>query len=438
VSQYWNDEANDAVHDWIVASERELPLWPHLCNADNYDDEVTILDVPGEYCTSCGSLLGDEGWLRWWHDNGEAISAFEAMCHEAGTQDQPSSYNALPAAIARKRGDAIEIELLGPALRPHAMLGGEPRESRVPDPTWADARALELYEQVCASPEDDGPRRVLADYLLERELPRGELLAHALAGSPAYMDMLVGAHAIWLDPIEDIVVSDTVQFDRGFLSEVELFAVDRTHRGHPTLNSLERIYVHAGSQSVLHPDMRALREIGPINRAWLEDLVAAREPWAIATLDIDLSDEDMISMLRDSTTLPALRHVILRGDFAEQAAGSLATAAWWRQLDRLTVVDPSGAPDAWHARRTELALPWLAVRTLYANPVRAEGWELAFGPANACEATLRGFTPEATRDALKKLLAVTPVRAVTLVASRHYTPAAVDAEFLSRDGQLVT
>jgi hypothetical protein len=39
---------------------------------------------------------------------------------------------------------------------------------------------------------------------------------------------------------------------------------------------------------------------------------------------------------------------------------------------------------------------------------------------------------------LKNLLAATPVRAVKLVASRHYTPAAVDAEFLSRDGQLVT
>ena len=79
-----------------------------------------------------------------------------------------------------------------------------------------------------------------------------------------------------------------------------------------------------------------------------------------------------------------------------------------------------------------------AFACLHDGPLRADGWELAFGPANACEATLRGFTPEATRDALKKLLAAVPVRAVKLVASRYYTPAAVDAEFLSRDGQLVT
>jgi len=54
------------------------------------------------------------------------------------------------------------------------------------------------------------------------------------------------------------------------------------------------------------------------------------------------------------------------------------------------------------------------------------------------EVTLRGFTPEATRESLKKLLAATPVRSVKLVASRHYTPAAVDAEYLSRDGKVVT
>jgi uncharacterized protein (TIGR02996 family) len=437
VSQYWNDEADDAVHDWIVASERELPLWPHLCNGDNYDDTITIENVPGESCTSCGSLLGEDGYLRWWHDNGAAISAFEAMCHEAGSQDFPDSLNALPAAIARRRGDAIEVELLGPVLRPHSILAGEPPGTAA-DPTWSDARALELYEQVCASPADDGPRRVFADYLLEREVARGDLLAHALAGSPAYAEILARDRATWLDPLATIVPSDTARFDRGLLAEAEVFAVDRGHRGHPALSSIERLYVHAGSASILHPDMRALRELGPINRTWLEDLVTTPRPWAIATLDIDVSDEAMIAMLRDTTTLPALRHLIVRGDYAEQAAAGLARAAWWPQLERFTIVDPRNMPHAWHDRRRELAVPWLAVRTLHDDPVHADGWELAFGPDNACEVTLRGFTPEATRDSLKQLLAATPVRAVKLVASRHYAPATVDAEYLSRDGQVVT
>jgi uncharacterized protein (TIGR02996 family) len=437
VSQYWADEANDAVHDTIVASERDLPLWPHLCSSESYGDDPTIADVPGEQCTYCAELLGERGYLAWWHDNSDAISAFEAFCHESGSQDYPPSHNALPAAIARKRGDAVEVELLGPVLRPHSILhavdGGG-----VEDPMWSDPRALDLYEQVCAAPADDGPRRVLADYLLERELPRGELLAHALAGSPTYADLLAAKRETWLAPLAAIVPSDTARFDRGFLSDVELFAVDRAHCGHPALASIERIHVHAGSASLLHPTMRALRELGAINRAWLEDLVAVQRPWAIETLDVEVSDVGMIELLRDTAALPELRHLSLRGDFTEQSISWLREAAWWQGLERLTIVDALNAPHTWLARHAQLAVPWLAIRTVCSDPVRADGWELAFGPNNACEATLRGFTPEATRDALKKLLAATPVRAVKLVASRHYTPAAVDAELLSRDGQHVT
>ncbi|HEY6040380.1 MAG TPA: hypothetical protein VIV58_39115 [Kofleriaceae bacterium] len=436
VSQYWDDSSDDAVHDWFVASVRGVPLWPHLCTDASYEDHP-VDDVPGEVCTYCAELLEDRYYLPWWHDNSSAIGAFEAFCHESGSQDHFNWFNALPAAIARKRGDDIDVELLGPVLRPHSILHGD-AEGSPEDPMWSDPRALELYEQVCAAPADDGPRRVLADYLLERELPRGELIAHALAGSPTYAELLAAERARWLAPLAAIVPADTARFDRGLLADVELFAVDRALRGHPALASVERLHVHFGSASILDPSMRALRDVGPINRAWLEDLVAAPRPWAIETLDVDLSDEGMIALLRDTAALPALRHLIVRGDFADPAVEALQRAGWWHQLDRLTIADMLGAPAVWHAWSEALDVPWFAVRTQCSNPVRAEGWELAFGPGNACEATLRGFTPEATRDALKKLLAATPVRHVKLVASRYYTPSAIDAAFLSRDAQLVT
>jgi len=431
VSQYWADEANDAVHDFIVASEREMPLWPHVCNGRWYDDDNPVVDVPGELCTRCADqLLGDRGYLEWWYDNGDAISAFEAFCHESGSQDQTDAINSLPAAIARRRGDEIDVALLGPVQRPHSILHGE---SDAPaDLMWFDPRALELYEQVCAAPAEDGPRRVLADYLLEREMPRGELLAHALAGSPTYAELLATDKLRWLAPLDGVVPVDTARFDRGFVSDIEMFAVDREHRGHPGLASVERLYIHHGSASLLDPSMRALRELGPINPAWLEDLVAAPRPWAIETLDVDFSDDGMIAILRAATTLPALRHLIVRGDFTEQAARTLASAAWWRQLDRVTIVDDQ--PLAWR----DLKVPWVAVRIPCIDPVNADGWELAFGPNNACEVTQRGFSPEATREALQKLLATIPVRSVKLVASRYYAPSADDAAFLSRDGQVVT
>ena len=283
----------------------------------------------------------------------------------------------------------------------------------------------------------DGPRRVLADYLLEREMPRGELLAHALAGSPTYAELLARNKLEWLAPLDGIVPVDTARFDRGFLSDIEMFAVDREHRGHPGLASVERLYIHARSASVLDPSMRALRELGPINRTWLEDLVAAPRPWAIETLDVDISDPGMFSMLRETELLPALRHLIVRGDFNEQSITSLVRTRRWPQLDRLTIVDSLGHA-SWQARRAPLGVPWLAIRMACSDPVRADGWELAFGPNSACEVTLRGFTPEATREALQKLLASVPMRTVKLVASRYYAPSADDAAFLSRDGQVVT
>jgi len=214
-SQYWNDEADDAVHEWIVASERDVPLWPHVCDGGWHDEDNPIERVSGEVCESCGGLLDEPGYLTWWHDNSTAVEAFEPYCHESGSQGRPDWYNALPAAIARKRGDDIEVELLGPVQRPHSILqaGGE---AGLEDPMWRDPRALELYEQVCAAPADDGPRRVLADYLLEREIPRGDLIAHALAASPTYAEMLAANRETWLAPLSAIVPIDTAKFDRGF------------------------------------------------------------------------------------------------------------------------------------------------------------------------------------------------------------------------------
>ena len=34
-AQYWADEADDAIHTHLIASNREVPLWPHPCDADD-------------------------------------------------------------------------------------------------------------------------------------------------------------------------------------------------------------------------------------------------------------------------------------------------------------------------------------------------------------------------------------------------------------------
>lgn len=438
-SQYWADEADDAVHECVVASERDRPVWPHVCKAGTYDDEGAIEDVPTERCDRCSEPDLYDGYLSWWHDNGEAITAFEAFCHEGGTQDQPDSYNALPAAIVRRSG---ELELLGPVQRPHAILSDD-AEVGEPDPMFADPRALELYAQVCASPRDDGPRRVLADYLLEREMPRGELIAYGLepAARAKYEELLAANRPTWASWIARCIVLETAVFDRGFLAECEVFATpagETELRGLPVWNSVEKLFVHPGSACILSPGMRALRELGKIETPWIMELATAPQPWAIETLSVDIAMQEAFDALVTTAALPALRHLVISSIWTQdEAAEPLVRAPWFSQLERLTVSTRDVDPAFWSARQRELGI-WVAVRAEHWHPVTTDGWELAFGPNEACEVTLRGYTPEATFAVLRELLAKVDRRVVRLVQSRWYTPAQCDAEFLSRDGQVVT
>ena len=323
VSQYWADEADDAVHSMLVASERAIPVWPHYCAESTYDESDETENIPGEVCSNCGELP----WLESWDDNGEAVVAFEAWCHEAGSQEQPEQENALPCVLARKVGDAIEISMVGRIERIHTVLSQFDDADDRPDPMWKDPRALELYDQVSEHALDDGPRRVLADYLLERNLPRGEFIASSLADANSDVvvrrDNLLAEHRrSWLFPLGNDVPIATAVFRRGFLAEADVCSTHPEHRGHPVWRTVERLRV-CGGDSVLHPNMRALREVGPCDGTWLDALAAATRPWAIEKLDAVVDTERAIDQLRELTTMPALRELTLRGEHIERAAAAL-------------------------------------------------------------------------------------------------------------------
>src|SRR6185295_16241587 len=84
------------------------------------------------------------------------------------------------------------------------------------DDTWDDPRAKELLDLVATQPQDDAPRRVLADYLMERENPRGGYIAHALDGKDAELDER------WMSPLGKVMPA--WQFERGFLAGGEVLA----------------------------------------------------------------------------------------------------------------------------------------------------------------------------------------------------------------------
>ena len=425
VAQYWADEADDAVHYELCASERALPLWPHVCDQTAWDEDG-YENVPGEACSNCGDNFG---YMGMWDDNGAAIGAFEAYCHEGGSQDEAPANNYLPYAVARRAGDDVAIEIIGRLQRP----GNESDDTRIDDPTWDDARARELLEIVAMSPADDGPRRVLADYLLERENPRGEYIALSLEKSPTAdilqrRDELLAEHQrAWLTSIADAVPMCSVRWARGFPVAAEVFARAsdvKNVRGSLGWITLEQLQVHRSSECVLDPAMRALRELGPVDERWVDALADSEWPWTIEALEIELDDADVTKLCK-ATTLPKLRALTIHARDLDLAVASLPRAVWWKQLERLTVVDDDVAK--WHGRQRELGVPWLAVVREFTDPVIAKGWEVAYGPGGACEITQRGWTPHASIDALKALLPSLPKASFKLVKSAYYEPSPVDA-----------
>ena len=430
VAQYWADEADDAVHPHLTASVRSQPLWPHRCKDSVWGDDEEYKDIPGEGCRSCAQGFG---YLAHWDDNGAAPMGFEAYCHEAGSQEEPEQRNYLPYAVARKIGpepDAIEVEVVGQLQRPnnefHAFDGAL-------DPTWDDPRARELLDVVAASPADDAPRRVIADYFMERDNPRGEYIALALDNTVHdRREELLAQHGIrWIAPLPLAAPACSVRWRRGFPYYAEVLADEPNVEhvlGAPAWATIERLHVHPESACVLHPVMRALRELGPIESGWVDALVDGK-PWAIERLEIAIDDQDALAKLASATTLPALRELVVRTDIPDEVA-SLPRAKWWPQLSRLTVVTRENEYAEWKRRQAELGVPWLAVAERFTDPVDTAGWEVAFGPDGACEVALRGFSPHGSLDALSELLSAIPASPVKLVPSRYYVPSQVDVERL--------
>jgi uncharacterized protein (TIGR02996 family) len=131
---------------------------------------------------------------------------------------------ALRAATEGAPPDADDGEALV-ALR--ARLGLDRAEA---PSTTADAEAL--LAAIAAAPDDDGPRQVYADLLLEAGDPRGEFITLQLArargkrpGAAAARrekELLAANREAWLGPLRNATEDDGVIFARGFVDTVAL------------------------------------------------------------------------------------------------------------------------------------------------------------------------------------------------------------------------
>ena len=113
VSQYWNDEADDAVHYDFFFSK--LPEPDVEAAGSSYGEEDTV-NLP-------------EGWSHWdlmnsvemgldWDDNGEAIPLFAAFTKEDCHQEMTSAEAGSPYAFFMRTPDGVQTKVVARMLRP--------------------------------------------------------------------------------------------------------------------------------------------------------------------------------------------------------------------------------------------------------------------------------------------------------------------------------
>lgn len=169
VAQYWNDEANDAVHCDLVFSELDTPdtAAAYLARRRRYEGEdleprrsaagpsgwarwlpwlrkaepqvMAVRDVPRASALKSDPInlpsgLDEEvlerefAWNLGWDSNGEPISLFAAFCLEDCHQEMEVGEAYTPYAVFRRRNDDVAVEIVGVMTRPW-LDGVEPEES---------------------------------------------------------------------------------------------------------------------------------------------------------------------------------------------------------------------------------------------------------------------------------------------------------------------
>lgn len=130
VAQYWDDEADDAVHSTFVGSSEKNPTWPECLNYQHNSLLIARGDS-GSYanpkptarnaleralCTVTGNSY------EHLDDNGTGIIAFAPYTPEGGDQNQSTADNYAPFVIARRPDnpdDDVSIEIVGHVHKPH-------------------------------------------------------------------------------------------------------------------------------------------------------------------------------------------------------------------------------------------------------------------------------------------------------------------------------
>jgi hypothetical protein len=461
VSQYFADEAGDAVHEHVSAYATRDPNWPHQCTHEDAR--------PGaSRCRSCDDGLS-YGELD---SNTEAVHAWSACCSEWGGGEGESAL-VDPIAIARRGAEGrVELELVYEVVRPwldndrvaqerDEESWEEPADPPKPEPTRAPWTAQErpLLDAVYAQPLEAGPRRVLVDHWLERGDVRGEFGALSFDAPPtaearARRDELARLHGReWVGPLQPVIPLWGASFARGpFPSRVVAWFDDV--EGAEQLATLEDWAVVealrvATELQLFSPAMRGLTELTGVTERGLFALQRSGLVAPIRTLG--LVERPVPAAF--SPTLDGVETLLI-----ERAGSDLAgyvALPCWPKLKRVEVwfslEDPVQSP-AWADDRATEALrvlgpklpPGATLTVGYLLGNGARGGVVALRAAGSAEVTLesrlfsgddaRRRAEERLRSAPRPRTEVAPVEPPPSGAGAGTTSPNALRRFLSRFG----
>jgi uncharacterized protein (TIGR02996 family) len=226
----------------------------------------------------------------------------------------------LIADLKRPKVTPVDDETLGPLLEAMAMR--DQTQGRDASRTGA------LLADVYASPDDDAPRSVLADHLLETGDPRGELIRLQLeTPGTARERKLLAEHGLAWSGLAGQVLKDGLGYERGFVSAARQALRSRLVET-PAWSTVKRLEVQPWfdtPQVLTAPCMRSLREVTGLPDA-LETLALAPGPLALVRLGFRhrftaVQERSFVrSLVAAAPVLPSLRTLDVGTTFGDPAS----------------------------------------------------------------------------------------------------------------------
>ena len=209
----------------------------------------------------------------------------------------------------------------------------------------------DLWGAVFAAPDDDAPRRALADWLRGQSDPaaraRGEFIHLQLAPSPRRENaaawkrenaLLQKYQRAWLGALAPVIVHRGAVFERGFLDSCVIRS-GAAPVGDPLWSTVRAVELDqfAGAGFLAHPVMRWLRRVNGLDLEALVRLAVLDHPMAvesIACIARAFSGEAE-AVIAESSSLPSLRALELWVLAGKLPSGRLLGGALGRRLETL-------------------------------------------------------------------------------------------------------